>query len=193
MLATHILVTVALESGTLRFWDGVGGPYVDPDTGDVYRASQFTEDALQSIEAAINGEAFTLALSLVSVPTGAADEIWEYDETNPVSGSVIQISLQNCDQYNQPTEDPEVVFTGTLDNMTVTDQTSESEEGDSQRSTITIEATNVFTLRNITNRAVLSDVDQRARSAILNPSASADRFCERVSQLLSKTIRWPNW
>jgi hypothetical protein len=147
MFSLRILVTLTIPTGVIRLWDGAGGPYVDPVTGDVYKSSQFTEEALQNIEAAINGESFVLSLSLLSVPTSAADQIWAYDEITPLSGSEVVVSIQRFDEFNQPSESPEVVFTGEIDNLTVTDQAVESNDGDFQQSVIGVEATNAFTLR----------------------------------------------
>ncbi|MBB4272796.1 hypothetical protein [Rhizobium mongolense] len=173
---------------TIRIWDGSGGTFVDGD-GNFYRPAQFTEDALQSLEAAINGEAFTLALSLIDVSGSAADEIWNYDEESSIQGSPFIVKLQILDEEDQPDGDPIVVFTGEIDNLDVSDEAG----ADGIRSMVNIEITNLFTLRTVTNGAVLSDVDQRARSAVLNPSAADDEFCKRVPLLRDATIKWPNW
>jgi hypothetical protein len=184
----RILCDAELPEETIRVWDGSGGRFVDGE-GNIYRPAQFTEDALQSIEAAINGEAFTLALSLISISQSAADSIWDYDETSSVQGSPFVVKLQILDEDEQPDGDPIVVFTGEIDNLDVVDESS----ADGIRSMVNIEITNRFTLRTVTNGAVLSDVDQRARSAILNPSAADDEFCKRVPLMRDMTIKWPNW
>lgn len=188
MASLKILVEIVLPDTTVRLWDGSGGAFVDDD-GDIYRAAQFTEDALQNIEAAINGEAFTLTLSLINLDTSTGDQIWDYDETNSVAGSPVIIKLQELDDLEQIVGEPEVKFTGTIDNMKVTDQASDE---DSQ-SVVTVDIVNAFTLRVLTSGQVLSDVDQKERSKRLNPFAPLDRFCERVPGLREKTIRWPNW
>lgn len=191
--ALRILCDCHLPDKTIRVWDGSGRTFVDGD-GNLYRAAQFSEDALQQIEAAINGTAYTLALSLIALPQMAGDEIWDYDETTPVSGSLFVVKIQEVDEFSQPIGEPEVVFTGTIDNMAVDDQyVADEEEGDSVQCIVSLEVVNRFALRTLTNGAVLSDVDQRARAKELNPSAPDDRFCERIPGLLNKTIRWPNW
>jgi hypothetical protein len=184
----RILCDAELPEETIRVWDGSGARFVDGE-GNIYRPAQFTEDALQSIEAAINGEAFTLALSLISISQSAADSIWDYDETSSVQGSPFVVKLQILDEDEQPDGDPIVVFTGEIDNLDVVDEAS----GENIRSMVNIEITNRFTLRTVTNGAVLSDVDQRARSAILNPSAADDEFCKRVPLMRDQVIKWPNW
>ncbi|MQU69093.1 hypothetical protein [Sinorhizobium meliloti] len=184
----RILCDVVLPEETIRVWDGSGGTFVDGD-GNFYRPAQFTEDALQSIEAAINGEAFTLSLSLISVSQSAADDIWDYDETASVQGSPFIVKLQILDEYEQPDGEPIVVFTGEIDNLDVVDEGI----GDNIRSAVNIEVTNRFTMRTVTNGSVLSDVDQRARSAVLNPSAADDESCKRVPLMRDKKISWPNW
>jgi hypothetical protein len=184
----RILCDVELPEETIRVWDGSGGPFIDVD-GNMYRPAQFTEDALQSIEAAINGEAYTLALSLISVSQSAADSIWDYDEGSTVQGSPFIVKLQILDEDEQPDGDAIVVFTGEIDNLDVADESS----SDGIKSVVNLEVTNRFTLRTVTNGAVLSDVDQRARSELLNPSAADDEFCKRVPLMRDKTVKWPNW
>lgn len=192
MASLKILVDITLPDAVLRVWDGSGGAFVDDD-GNIYRAAQFTEDALQNIEAAINGEAFTLTLALINIDTSTGDQIWDYDEVNSVAGSPVVIKLQELNDREEIVGSPEVKFTGTIDNMKVTDQADEEES----RSVATVDIVNAFTLRTLTNGQVLSDVDQKERSKRLNPAAwlagQYDRFCERVPSLREKTIRWPNW
>jgi hypothetical protein len=184
----RILCDAVLPEETIRIWDGSGGSFVDGD-GNIYRPAQFTEDALSQFEAAINGEAYTLALSLISVSQSAADAIWDYDEESSVQGSPFIVKLQILDEDEQPDGDPIVVFTGEIDNLDVSDESSTT--GITSR--VNVEVTNRFTLRTVTNGSVLSDVDQRARSAILNPSAADDEYCKRVPLLRDQTIKWPNW
>lgn len=188
MASLRILVDIFLPDTTLRIWDGSGGSFVDDD-GNIYRAAQFTEDALQSIEAAINGEAFTLNLSLIGINTATGDAIWQYDEENDVVGSQVVVKIQELDDFEQISGVPEVKFTGTIDNMKVSDQASE----DGSQSVVSIEVINAFTLRTLTSGVVLSDVDQKERSKRLNPSGTPDRACERVPEMRSKTVSWPNW
>jgi len=188
MASLRILCDIMLPNDTVRLWDGSGGIYVDDD-GMVYRGAQFSEDALQQIEAAINGEAFTLSLSLVNVSASAGDAIWDYDETTDISGSPFILKIQEMDDLEQPVGEPEVKFTGTIDNLEVVDQSGD----DSSTSVVTIEVVNAFTLRTSTHGGVLSDVDQKARAARLNPSAAPDRACDRIPGLRDKTIAWPNW
>src|SRR5690606_20488674 len=159
------------------------------DEGNIYRAAQFAEDSLQNIEAAINGEAFTLTLSLINIDTSTGDAIWDYDETSSVVGSPVVIKIQELDDREQIVGDPEVKFTGSIDNMKVADQAAD----ENSQSVVTVEVVNAFTLRVLNNGAVLSDVDQKERAKKLNPSAPLDRFAERIPGLRDKRIRWPNW
>lgn len=185
----RILCDAVLPDRTIRVWDGSGGTFVDDD-GNLYRPAQFTDDALQQVEAAINGEAYTLALSLISVSSSVADGIWQYDETTDIQGSPFIVKLKVLDESEQPDDsDPIVVFTGEIDNLDVIDEATDT--GITSR--INLEITNRFTLRTLTSGAVLSDVDQRARAKMLNPSAADDEYCERVPLMRDKTIKWPNW
>lgn len=188
MASLRILVEVVLPDTVVRLWDGSGGAFVD-DEGSIYRAAQFTDDALQSIEAAINAVAFMLSLALINIDTSTGDAIWDYDEQTDVRGAPFVVKIQELDDQEQIVGEPEVKFTGTIDNLKVADQASE----DGSQSVVTIDVVNAFTLRVLTQGAVLSDVDQKERSKRLNPLAPLDRFCERVTGLLSKVIRWPNW
>lgn len=188
MKSLRILCDAELPDETLRLWDGSGGSFVDAD-GNTYRAAQFTDDALQQIEAAINGEAFTLSLSLLAVSQSIADGIWQYDETSSIQGSPFIVKLQVLDEDEQPDGDPIVVFTGEIDNLDVVDEATTT--GITSR--VNVEITNRFTMRTLTNGAVLSDVDQRARSKQLNPSAPDDKFCVRVPRMRDKKIKWPSW
>lgn len=188
MASLRILCTFNLPDGPRYLWDGSGGPFVDGD-GNIYRPAQFTDDALQSIEAAINGEAFTLTLSLIGIDAATGDEIWDYDDEVGVVGASFVLKIQELDDYDQPVGEPEIKFTGTIDNLDATDQSQD----EAATSMVTIDIVNAFTLRTTTSGSVLSDVDQRARAALLNPSAPPDRACERIPGLRDKTIAWPNW
>lgn len=184
----RILAQLDFPSKTVRLWDGSGGVFVDAD-GNTYRPCVLTESALDQLELAINAEAFTLPLTLSGIDTTTADTIWEDYQAGEIIGSRVRILIQDCDELDQPVGSPDVVFTGTIDNIIFDDAAAD----DQILSTITVEITNRFTLRTLTNGAVLSDVDQKARSALLNPSAPPDRFCERMPTLIDLTIRWPNW
>lgn len=184
----RVLARVFLPSGTIRFWDGSGGPLLD-SAGDVYRSCVLTEDALTQIEAAINAEAFTLSLVLNGVDEATSNAVWQDYQAGNIVGSKFQILLQKCDDRDQPNGDPLVRFTGTVSNLNFVDQASD----DAISSTIQVDVANRFTLRSVTNGGVLSDVDQRARARILNPSAPDDKFCERMPGLKDRTIRWPAW
>jgi hypothetical protein len=184
----RILAQIDLPSGTLRWWDGSGGPFVDGD-GNIYRACVLTEDALPQIEAAINGEAATLSLVVSGIDSRTSDNVWEDYQNGNVVGSRFRVMLQKLDQYEQPVGTPKIKFTGKIANLTFVDQT----DAIGIRSTIQIDISNRFTLLSVTSGAVLSDVDQRARARVINPSAPDDRFCERIPTLKDKTVRWPNW
>lgn len=184
----RVLCQVDLPSGTIRIWDGSGGPFLDND-GYIWRSCILTEDALDTIEAAINAEAFTLSLVISGIDERVSNDIWADYRAGNIKGSRFRIMVQKCDEYEQPLGSPSIKFTGRIDNLIFND----AADGDQIRSTITVEITNRFTMRTLTSGAVLSDIDQKARSAILNPEAAHDRFAERVPLLRDKTVAWPNW
>lgn len=184
----RVLGQVDLPSGTLRFWDGSSGPFVDGD-GNMWRSCVLTEDALDQIEMAINAEASSIALVISGIDVAASNQIWEDYQAGTIKGSRFRILLQDCDEREQPVGDPQVKATFKIDNLIFNERTTKKEI----LATITVEMTNRFTLRTLTNGSVLSDVNQKERSKRLNPGSLADRFAERVILMLSKTVRWPNW
>ena len=182
-----ILVRMTFPDGSIvRFHDGAG-PFLDAD-GEVWQGAMLSE-GLDEIEHAMNGEATTLILAVSGVAQDASGLAFEEMEAGNVIGGRVELLLQPLDQWDQPTGTAETKFTGTIDNMPMGDTASDT----GITSSITLEITNRFTLRRLTSGAVLSDVDQRARSAVLNPSAPADRFAERIPGLAEKTIRWPRY
>ncbi|WP_457586134.1 hypothetical protein [Ensifer canadensis] len=184
----RVLAQLEFPSKTVRLWDGSGGVFVD-GTGYTWRPCVLTESALDQIEMAINAEAFTLSLALSGIDQVTSDLIWSDYQNGEVIGVRVRVLIQDCDEFDQPIGPPDIKFTGTIDDIIFDDAASD----DQILSMVTVEITNRFTLRTLTNGAVLSDVDQKARSAILNPGAPADRFCERIPLQIDNTIRWPNW
>lgn len=182
----RVLVSLAFPSQTARLWDGAG-PYLDLD-GEIWRGMVFNE-GLDQIETALNGEAATLMLAVSGVDPEIADLAYEDLNTGEIIGSKVQLLIQPCDEWDQPVGDPEVRFTGRVDNMVIDDVAQDA----GIVSQITIECANRFDLRTMTSGAVLSDVDQQARSAQINPAASADRFAERIPGLADKAIVWPRY
>lgn len=186
-----ILIRIVFPDGNIvRLHDGAG-PYVDL-LGDFWQGALLT-DGLDEIEHAMNGEAATLLMGISGLGLEASGLAYDELEDDKVIGGQVQLSLQELDEWDQPSGAPDVKFTGTIDNMPMSDSASEI----GVTSTITLEITNRFTLRKLTSGAVLSDVDQRSRSRYLNPVAWAlgqfDRFCERIPGLADKTIRWPRF
>jgi hypothetical protein len=182
----RVLALMEFPSKTIRLWDGAG-PYLDPD-GEIWTGCAIN-DGLDQIESALNGEASTLTLSLSSLDPRVSELAFTDLEAGNVIGGRVQILIQPCDEWDQPDGDAEVRFTGTIDNMPMDDTVS----NDQIVSTVTLEITNRFDLRTLVSGAVLSDVDQRARSAVLNPGGTADKFVERIPGLADKSIVWPRF
>lgn len=185
--ALRILALLEFPSTTIRFWDGAG-PYVDA-AGELWRGATLTQ-GLDAIESAINAEAVTLTLALSGVDEVAMEMAFDDLEGGEVIGAKVTILLQPCDELDQPIGPAEVRFVGTIDNM----PTEESAEEDTATRRILVEIVNRFTLRRLTSGSVLSDTDQKARSAkLVPPGTPADRFCERVSGLADRSIWWPRF
>jgi hypothetical protein len=182
----RILCRIDFPSQTFRLWDGAG-PFLDAN-GDVWIGAALNE-GLDQIESAMNGEAATLMLSLSGVDKTISDLAYEDLMDDEVVGAKVQLLIQDCDEWDQPVGEPEVKFTGFVDNMPSDDVVN----GDQIVSTIILEVRNRFDLRTLTSGAVLSDVDQRARAKVLNPSAPDDRFAERIPGLSDKTVVWPRF
>jgi hypothetical protein len=181
----RILVQLDFPNETVRFVEGVS-PHLDSE-GNFWRPLTIAK-GLDEIEAAINAEAWTLTLGLSGVNKTIADLAWKDTEEGQVIGSLVKILIQDMDEFDQPVGDPTVKFTGTIDDIIFDEAVSE----DGIIADVTVEVVNRFTLRTLTSGAVLSDVDQQARSKVLNPTAEPDRFCERVPAFGdTKVVRWP--
>jgi hypothetical protein len=180
----RLQVRFEFPSQTVRLWDG-SGPFMDAN-GDIWKGVTITDGA-DVVESAINGESATLMMGISGVTWEAAGLAWEEAEAGDVIGSKVQILIQPLDLLDQPLGDPEVRYTGLIDDIIFDDTV----QNDNVVSTVMIECVNRFSMRNIASGSVLSNVDQQARSAILNPGADPDRICERLSTLIDKAIRWP--
>lgn len=181
----RIMIQIEWPSGVVdRLWDGAG-PFVDGD-GELWHGCRLPED-LDEIEQVINGEAYVLNLSLMNVGPQQSTVHWEALEEGNVIGGAVSIMIQPCDADDQPLGDREVVFKGTVDNVVFDDVVVENRPV----SKITVEISNRFNLRRLKHGGVLSDADQRARSAAVNPEEEPDRFCERIPLLQDKTLNWP--
>jgi hypothetical protein len=184
--ALRILLRLDFPGKTYRMWEG-SGPYLDPD-GRVWLGTG-PIGGLDAIEAALNGVATSLSLTVSGADPNVADIAWQETQDGYVIGASVELLVQPCDAAFQPEGEPDVKFTGRIDNIVFSD----AARGESMVSEITIECTNRFGLRTLNSGRVLSDSDQKARSAVLNPEAAPDRFCERVPGLLDKTIVWPRF
>lgn len=169
-----------------RLWDGAG-PYVDAD-GQIWLGAGLVT-GLDAIEQAINGEAAGLSFMVSGISREVADRIWASHLAGDLVEGTVRILLQACDSADQPVGAPRIVYTGRVDNFVAADGI----EGDRLVSQVTVATTNKFSFRRQPNGAVLSDADQRARSAILNPGAAPDRFAERVVLMQNKTVVWPRY
>jgi hypothetical protein len=185
--AVRILCIMYFPSATARFWDG-SGPFLDDD-GHLWRQGNLVGGGVDAIEQAINGEAFTLNLGISGLDRLTADLAWEDYQNDEIIGAKVQIMTVDLDKYDQPLGPPKVRFTGRIDDIMFDTAASSSQV----TTTIQVSIINRFTLRTLTNGGVLSDIDQKARSAVLNPSAPLDRICERIPMLIDKTIVWPRW
>lgn len=187
VLSLRVLVQFDWMNETVtRLVDG-SGPVADAD-GNIWFGCSLGED-LDAIEMALNGEAYTLNMTLANLSSDNADLAWLDYTNDEILGAGVRLLIQPCDASDQPVGSPEVYFTGRVDNIIFDDIV----DGERPRSMITVEVTNRFTLRRRVDGSVLSDADQKARSALMNPEAEPDKFCERVPLMFDKTITWPRW
>ncbi|MEQ1956019.1 hypothetical protein [Mesorhizobium sp. CN2-181] len=182
-----ILFVFYFPSKTVRLWEG-SGPYLDLD-GEVWIGVSLAEGGADIVEAAINGEESRITVGVSGVAKALADIAWREVEAGDVVGSEMQILIQDCNEYDDPVGNPEVRWTGTVDNPIFDDTASEQ----GIRSLVALECVNAFDMRGINAEDVISDTAQKARSAILNPGANPDRVCERMPKLNDKTIQWPRF
>lgn len=183
----RILVEITWPNDIVtRLWDG-SGPVIDSD-GEVWRGATIL-DGLDSIEQALNGEAFTLSMTLSGVRGSNSDTAWMAYSDGNIVGATVRLLIQPCDARDMPVGSPEVKFSGRIDNVIFDDVASD----DGVVTSITAEVTNRFTLRRIISGRVLSDIDQKARSAVLNPSAPPDLFCSEVPKMQDRTVTWPRF
>jgi hypothetical protein len=182
----RLLFRFDFPSKTMRLWDG-SGPYLDL-AGDIWKGITITE-GLDTIEAALNGEANRLFMGVSGIPPEIADLAWQDHEAGDVIGSTAQVLIQDCNEHDDPVGAPEARFTGEVDDIIFDDSVT----GETVSSTVMIECVGGFDLRAIASGRVISDADQKARSAMLNPSATPDRIAERVPKLQDKTIGWPRF
>lgn len=180
----RILCQFDFPSRTFRLYDG-SGPFLDLE-GNIWIGCSITE-GLDKIESALNGEEAWLHLGLSGTDPRILELAGEDRRSGEVIGARVQIKVQPCDEYDQPVGEADVHFTGKIDNMSVASRT----EGDNVIYTVTIEIANRMVLRSLLSGQVLSDVNQRARSAILNPGAPPDRVAERVAGLADHEEVWP--
>lgn len=172
----------------VRLWQG-SGPYIDPD-GHIWRCCTLADETLDVIESAINAEAWEMQLSLSRVDKEVSDLAWQDHQDGQVIGSKVEFLIQPCDADDQPAGFIRTHFTGLIDDI----EFDEAAVDEKIVATVTVSVRNRFALRKRVSGAVLSDADQQARSAVLNPGAAPDRFCQRIPiYAAGKTIRWPAW
>lgn len=168
-----------------RLWAG-NGAFIDSD-GDVWRGAGLIT-GIDELERAVNGEAPAITVTLSGLSAETSGRIWTYYQAGNLIDAEMAVLLQACDDIDQPVGDARIVFTGFFSNAVFDDA-----GGDDPVSAVSAEIINKFTLRRLPNWAVLSDADQKARSAVLNPLASPDRFAERVPLNENKTVTWPRF
>lgn len=170
-----------------RLWDGAG-PFVDADRA-VWKGAGLITGSLDAIEQAINGDAASLSVTLSGVSAETGDAFYDYYRGGGFTGATLKLLILACDDSDQPVGSAKVVYSGSLDNVVFDEGVSD----DRPTASVTVDVTNRFSLRLASNGASLSDVDQRARSAKLNPDAPPDRFAERVPLMNGKTLTWPRF
>ncbi len=188
-----ILVRLDFPAGTVRLWAG-DGPYMDAD-GYVWRGGgAMSAQALQTLEYAFNGELVTFDAWMAGTQEDFADLAYQETQSGDVIGATYQVLTQVCDEYHQPTAaNPVVRFTGEIVDAKFRDTVERHEEGSQNLYQVGIVVANRNNLRRLQSGSVLSDADQKARSAVLNPGANADRFCERVPLMSDQVLNWPRF
>lgn len=185
--SVRILCQIDFPSVTSRFWDG-SGPFLDDD-GNLWRQANLADGALDTIEQAINGEAASISLRLSNMDRLSSDLAWQDYQNGEIIGAKVRFMTQDFDRYGSALSPMDVRMTGSIDDLDF-DDVADSEQ---VTTAVTVYVVNRFSLRTLANGGVYSDIDQKARSKVLNPTAPPDRFCERIPLMIDKTIKWPRF
>ncbi|KZL04537.1 hypothetical protein PsAD2_04620 [Pseudovibrio axinellae] len=182
-----LLIFIDFPDGKIRIWDG-SGPYIDRDGNRWRGAGEIPSDALDVLEFPFAGEAVTRDISLEGVPQIIYDHGFDEMTAKDLIGSKFQVLIQDCDGDDQPLDAPPSV----IQTLQIVDFFfDEMRKDGSIFYRMTMKLANRFLLRRMNDQAVLSDVNQKARSAVLNPAGTPDQFCERVPLMRIQKIRWP--
>ncbi len=184
--SVRILVKIVWpDADVTRLWSG-NGAFITTD-GEVWRGAGLIA-GIAELERAVNGESPGMTATMSGVSSETSGKAWTHFKAGNLVDAELSVLLQACDDRDQPQGDPRTVFTGYFDNLIFDD-----EGGKDPMSAVSAEIVNKFSLRRTPNYAVLSDADQKARSAITNPGDPPDRFADRMSLNENKTITWPRF
>lgn len=189
-----ILVRLDFPAGTVRLWCG-SGPFMDADGYTWKGGGELSSEALKSLQYAFAGELVTFEAWMAGTSSDFSDIAYLETQNDDVIGSVFQVLTQTCDEYGQPDgTDPVVRFTGEIIDVKFRDTIEQKNENEKQNLyQVGITVANRNNLRRLNSGSVLSDADQKARSAVLNPSGNPDKFCERVPLMSDRTLNWPRF
>ena len=186
-----ILVRLDFPEESIGFWIGTG-VYIDKNGFEWRGSGEISADSLKTLESTFAGEYHSFPVYMAGTVPEISSLAFQDTQENQVIGSVFQVLAQHCDAYGQPLdEDPEVWWTGKIADVEFHESVRQTEGGDEILYEVGILVANRFARRRQTSGSVLSDVDQKARSKVLNPTGNDDRFCERVSLNGDRTINWP--
>ncbi len=188
-----ILVRLDFPAETVRLWAG-SGPYMDAN-GDIWRGGgELSAEALQTLQYAFAGELVTFEAWMAGTQDEFANIAYLETQGDDVVGAQYQVLTQVCDEYGQPTSaNPVVRFTGEIVDVKFRDTVEKTQNGNQNLYQVGIVVANRNNLRRLNSGSVLSDADQKARSAVLNPGANDDEFCERVPLMSDRTLNWPRF
>ena len=163
--------------------------------GDVWRGGgEMSAQALQTLQFAFAGEQVTFDATMAATKEDFANIAYQETQDGDVIGAVFQVLTQVCDELGQPTSaDPVVRFTGEVIDVKFLDTVQGHEDGHEELYQVSLVIANRHYLRRLRSGSVLSDADQKARSAVINPGANADKFCERVPLMSDQTLNWPRF
>lgn len=183
-----------LASGPARYFCGYG----DVPTPDEISSEDAVWTSLGSILSLPELQAITngMAQRLDFVLSGLTPRFQRLatDAAGDVEGRRLDILTTVFDPDWQAIAPPRPIWRGIMDQVSG-DTSDPSMDGTgratSATTTITLSAVTATALRRRTAMIRWTDAQQRAASALLNPGAPADRFCDRVAMLRSRIRIWP--
>lgn len=175
------LVDLMFTDAPTYLWNGFGTRVFD---GKAYLGCGDL-GSIEGLEEARNPVSQQVTFTLSGVPDSPADLLAKaLEETDIVQGNLAIVSLQLFDDDWQTVGDPIPIYFGIMQPPRVTREAATETSG--ARRLLVLPTENLFYGRGRPPAGRYTDREQQARYP-------DDRFCEYTSQLVNKTIIWPDF